>query len=453
MVKDELLKEHKKTWKDNGLSDLKYTKKEEEKIHSSNLAVKITVALPLNGHWSDTKTEWGERSGKDGNASADTDAKVNGSTTSFSSQWAGAGTNSSNKNSNDESLNPKLAELSNVKEHSKGIPTVRKLTQLHTLCVHLKKACKRINGGIIRDRKLFQYLKKISINGELNDDEIYSKLHEFYWKDREMPKESQTELNSGGKNFDRFGDRAQTIKDLVEDSLQLKGASSGVNADDEDSRTNKPKIIRRGAGRKNRNKGKKKQNVIEKKRASNMLDVGCAEGGITANVGRALGLDPRNVHGCDVREVKKEDDGFQFLKYDGTVLPEANYPKDNFDVVTCLMALHHMVLQNEIIQSIYRVLKPGGVCIIREHDCSEDSVNFNGEIALAIDVQHAMYARVLSNPVEWPTFCNDYYAKYRPRETWTNMFKAAGFEHVKTVRPDLYEAHGSSNWYWAVYRK
>ena len=90
--------------------------------------------------------------------------------------------------------------------------------------------------------------------------------------------ESQTELNSGGKGFDRFGDRAQTIKELVENSIgpavQLK----------------------------------------------TMLDVGCAEGGITAKVGRALGLKPENVHGCDVRQVKKEDDGFQFLKYDGTTL-------------------------------------------------------------------------------------------------------------------------------------
>ena len=57
------------------------------------------------------------------------------------------------------------------------------------------------------------------------------------------------------------------------------------------------------------------------------------------------------------------------------------------------MALHHMVLQQEIICSIYRVLKPGGVCIIREHDCSEDSRTFDGEIALAIDIQHSMYAR------------------------------------------------------------
>ena len=181
-----------------------------------------------------------------------------------------------------------------------------------------------------------------------------------------------------------------------------------------------------------------------------MLDVGCAEGGITANVGRALGLDPKNVHGCDVREVKKEDDGFQFEKYDGTNLPKDD---DSVDVVTCLMALHHMVYQAEVIQSIYRVLKPGGVCIIREHDCSEDSVNFDGKIALALDIQHAMYARVLSNPVEWPTFCNDYYAKYWPRESWTMMFKNAGFERVETVRKDLYEAHGNSNWYWAVYRK
>ena len=117
------------------------------------------------------------------------------------------------------------------------------------------------------------------------------------------------------------------------------------------------------------------------------------------------------------------------------------------------MALHHMVLQQEIICSIYRVLKPGGVCIIREHDCSEDSRTFDGEIALAIDIQHSMYARVLSNPVEWPTFCFDYYAKYRARDTWTRMFLSAGFQRVENVRPDLYRAHGKSNWYWAVYRK
>ncbi len=449
MVKNELLEEHKDTWRNNGLNTLKYTVKKKTSLHSSNLAEKITVNLPLNNHWSDTKTEYGDNN--------NIKKKTNGG--NAKSQWAGAGTSknknnnssgSNNNNSNNESMDSEMTQLSNVTEHSDGIPTVRTLKQLKALCTCLGKARKRVAGGIIRDRKLFAYMEKIATEGTLNDDEIYSKLHEFYWKDKEKPKESQAELNSGtygGKNFDRFGDRANTIKELIEDSIQL---SQGTIADgDESVGSSKKKVIRRGAGRK-RNK---KQKVTKKATVSNLLDVGCAEGGITANVGRALGLDPKNVHGCDVREVEKEDDGFQFLLYDGVGLPKRSYPDNSFDVVTCLMALHHMVLQSDIVQSIYEVLKPGGICIIREHDCSEDASNFDGEIAVAIDIQHSMYARVLSNPPEWPTFCADYYAKYRSRDDWTNMFTSVGFEHVKDARPDLYKAHGSSNWYWAVYRK
>jgi SAM-dependent methyltransferase len=62
MVKEELLKEHKDTWQSNGLSDLKYkVLKSTKSLHSSGLASRVTVELPLNGHWSDTKTEWGDK--------------------------------------------------------------------------------------------------------------------------------------------------------------------------------------------------------------------------------------------------------------------------------------------------------------------------------------------------------------------------------------------------------
>ena len=257
MVKEELLKEHSKTWKSNGLSNLDYTKENEIALHESNLAVKVTVKLPLNNHWSDTKTQWGDLPQN----------AVRKPNASFASQWAGANSSSDRM---ETSANALLNPLIDIKEHSKGVPTVRTRKQLHALFTQLRKAYRRVSGGIVRDRQLLAYMKETSVNGSLNDDEVYTQAHEFYWKDREIPKESQTELNSGGKGFDRFGDRAQTIKELVENSvgpaIQLK----------------------------------------------TMLDVGCAEGGITTNVGRALGLKPENVHGCDVREVKKEDDGFQF---------------------------------------------------------------------------------------------------------------------------------------------
>ena len=55
------------------------------------------------------------------------------------------------------------------------------------------------------------------------------------------------------------------------------------------------------------------------------------------------------------------------------------------DLVTSLMALHHMEDPDAIIVEISRVLRPGGVFIIREHDCDPP------ELAISIDVMHGLY--------------------------------------------------------------
>lgn len=59
-------------------------------------------------------------------------------------------------------------------------------------------------------------------------------------------------------------------------------------------------------------------------RARSLLDVGCAEGNVTAELGRQLGVPPDALHGCDVRAVAaKEHRGFDFRQYDGQSLPYA----------------------------------------------------------------------------------------------------------------------------------
>lgn len=54
MNKNELLREHAETWKENGLSHLKYT--ELERTCIGMIAVRIKVDVELNGgHWSDER--------------------------------------------------------------------------------------------------------------------------------------------------------------------------------------------------------------------------------------------------------------------------------------------------------------------------------------------------------------------------------------------------------------
>ena len=55
MVKWELLNEHEKLWRVNGLSDLKYTIVERKEM--GDKCSRITIDLGRNGHWSDEKAQ------------------------------------------------------------------------------------------------------------------------------------------------------------------------------------------------------------------------------------------------------------------------------------------------------------------------------------------------------------------------------------------------------------
>ena len=67
-----------------------------------------------------------------------------------------------------------------------------------------------------------------------------------------------------------------------------------------------------------------------------------------------------------------------------------DFDDETFDVVTCFQVLHHVNLSelNRTISELYRVLKKGGILIIREHDCIDDNVR------LLIDIEHTLYETV-----------------------------------------------------------
>jgi ubiquinone/menaquinone biosynthesis C-methylase UbiE len=88
------------------------------------------------------------------------------------------------------------------------------------------------------------------------------------------------------------------------------------------------------------------------------LDVGCAEGKITADVGKdVFHLPADKIFGCDVRQVENQT-GFVFklLNEQDGKLP---YDHSSMGVVTALMVLHHVQKLDEELKEIYRVLTPG----------------------------------------------------------------------------------------------
>lgn len=172
---------------------------------------------------------------------------------------------------------------------------------------------------------------------------------------------------------------------------------------------------------------------------SNMLDVGCGDGSITAHIGSELKLDKSNIHGCDVYVDKNLSSDITFTLNKDSKLP---YPSDSFDLVTAMMSLHHIRDVESMIGEIHRVLKPNGTFLIREHDKDVD------ELVLFLDIVHGLYSLSLKDEPEDPNFRTNYYATYRSKNEWDRIIITARFKPVKTfVEPS------SQRYYYSSYTK
>lgn len=224
---------------------------------------------------------------------------------------------------------------------------------------------------------LDQFMKIAHTNND--DEQIYSLLRTYY-QDTIVPRMQISESSNG---------RAESrVSDLVDLIYKYKP----------DYKYTKPRI----------------------------LDIGCNTGSNSEALGQHMNL---VVDGCDVlisHNQKKSSDHFRFtlLDEDQKELP---YISRSFDIVISLMTLHHITNVENTLSEVKRILKPGGLFIIREHDCCFPL------LSVVIDIQHALYERVWSNPAEQESFCDRYYAQYRTRKEWTHLIEQHG---LKCCIPD-----------------
>lgn len=95
---------------------------------------------------------------------------------------------------------------------------------------------------------------------------------------------------------------------------------------------------------------------------SSVLDVGCGNGKFLGEIKQVFGC---SVYGVDMSEeavkTAKEDYGIDvFLG----VITAAPFPPGSFDVITARQYLEHVYNPQEVLQVFFRLLKPGGLCLI-----------------------------------------------------------------------------------------
>ena len=146
------------------------------------------------------------------------------------------------------------------------------------------------------------------------------------------------------------------------------------------------------------------------------LDVGCHKGEITKSISKYFKIKKENIYGIDIKKYCELP--FKFNTFNFSKIP---YLDNTFDLVTCFMVLHHCPSHDILLKEIFRVMKTGGILIVREHSCDTKT-----DEAL-LDVLHEFYDYILySGHNSWKT-C------YNSEKYWTKKITDVGFELFKPI--------------------
>jgi len=174
-----------------------------------------------------------------------------------------------------------------------------------------------------------------------------------------------------------------------------------------------------------------------KNKIINYLDIGGGDCKIAKKIADILHIDYSNTY---VTELLPKDLNCNEINY--IQVSSDNFPNEftnKFQLITCLMTLHHLNF-DVIIGEIYKALTLNGLLIIREHDA------FNKKLNVFLDVLHGFHLMVLQSQKE---IFQNYKAYYHSAKFWKNLLESKGFKQVFFIKRE----GNTGEKYHAVYKK
>ena len=185
---------------------------------------------------------------------------------------------------------------------------------------------------------------------------------------------------------------------------------------------------------------------IKKTNIETFLDYGCGDGEFTKSISTTLKLNPEKVHCADIVEYPSVNE-LQFTKIQNN---HTTLPDNEFDLITVFMVLHHIHEEHQAtaIRDLYRMLKPGGVLILYEHD-SPTRQKDKEVFKQVIDVVHDIYDYIIDSEISWKNK-EDYYSEYKSMKEWDNLMLKTGF--IKFEKQERFNRNIETNSQRAYYR-
>ena len=190
---------------------------------------------------------------------------------------------------------------------------------------------------------------------------------------------------------------------------------------------------------------------LPKENNFNYLDFGGGNGELGSYIGNYLKLNKSNIFVSDIKSWFGTENVSPFAnKFTMRYLKTSYLPfeDDFFSFITSFQVLHHIKNYYLSLKEIFRILKKGGIFLIREHDCIDKI-----KTRILIDLEHSI--REISTVDTFNTsavysYLNNYDDYYFSREELDKIIISIGFKALELKYPSI---KGSTRFYYKAYIK
>jgi ubiquinone/menaquinone biosynthesis C-methylase UbiE len=134
-------------------------------------------------------------------------------------------------------------------------------------------------------------------------------------------------------------------------------------------------------------------------------------------------INSKNIHGCDIQTwgPYQSDKSSLGIEFTTIINNKLNYKKNTFHFISSIFNLHHVKELSSFIKEIYRILKPGGIFILIEHDVLHDFDR------MLLDIEHQLYSCIYDKRKDYIE--NPDYMHLFNRFEWRYLLESHGFKY------------------------
>jgi ubiquinone/menaquinone biosynthesis C-methylase UbiE len=293
-------------------------------------------------------------------------------------------------------------------------------------------------------KQLVECLRRIGFNNDVFNANEFILYITKQIKSKQLPK-SDYELYKGWNDFIILQKEKLKAKGIVDEDKK-------VEDDEKNTSTTNDTITISNRLQKIKTNVKK----INKKYTPKVyLDFGAGDGYHTRQVMSLYNIENKDVYVVDKVEYPSiKNMNVNFIQSTNEDFKLTSLENNSVDLVSVFMVLHHIdeKYHRDVIQELNRVLKPGGMLILREHNTPNVNDKEHKTFKQTIDIVHDVYDYIIEPELLW----NDkhYYAEYKSMLEWDLLMKANGFtSHMKRNDHlnDLYK--NPQRAYMSIYQK